>query len=177
MNKAQTTLVMGQLGFPAYGKGYYARLVGNDIFGGAGLNSVLADEVREKRGLAYFAHSQLMHLQGNGPFVMLSQSRTQKALKAYQTMLHSYHHFLQKGVTNHQLKEAKRSLIGRKDLANVTNKGLLSNLIQMAFYHYPTNYFKTFAKNIQAVDNGKNCFQFFKLENKATGPGNGWKTE
>jgi zinc protease len=167
LRKAQTTLVMGQLGFQPNSQGMYARLVGNDIFGGAGLNSILSDEVREKRGLAYFAYSQLVKLQGGGPFVMLTQSRAHNAGKAYQTMLHSYQNFLKNGVTSSQLDASKRSLVGRSQLSNVSNQAILSNLVRLVFYKLPLNYFQTFPQKVKAVTQKGVIDSFSKLKNKS----------
>jgi predicted Zn-dependent peptidase len=36
---------------------YYALYLGNHIFGGSGLVSILSEEIREKKGLAYSAYS------------------------------------------------------------------------------------------------------------------------
>lgn len=167
LKKSQTTLVIGQQGFPVYGYGYYARLLGNNVFGGSGLNSILADEVREKRGLAYFAYSKLTKLQGNGPLVMLSQTRLKNAAKAYQTMVSSYREFLKNGVTKKQLESAKNSLIGRYQLATVSNQSILVNLVSMVFYNYPLNYFKSFAKKIRAISQKDIVAAFANLRGKA----------
>lgn len=166
LRKAQTTLVMGQVGFAPFSPGYYARMVGNDVLGGAGLSSLLALEVREKRGLAYNAKSELTKLQGNGPLVMISQSRSRNVRKTYLTMLHTYQQFLQHGVTPAQLAAAKASLSGRYLLANVSNDSLLSNIITQVFYHYPLDYFDTFAKRIQQVSNSDIKTAFAALRKK-----------
>lgn len=166
LRKSQTTLIMGQIGFSPYSEGYYARLVGNDIFGGSGLSSILSDEVREKRGLAYFAYSQTTRLQGNGPFVMLSQSRSHNARKTYRTILNAYHSFLQKGVSRSSLKTSKNSLIGRYQLANVSNAAVFSNLMPIVFYGFPANYFQTFPEKIKAVKKTDITASFSELKNK-----------
>jgi zinc protease len=166
LKKEQTTLVMGQLGFPPYSNYFYARLVGNDIFGGAGLNSILANEVRKKRGLAYFAYSQLTPLQGDGPFVIASQSREQNVKEVYRTIREAYHQFLNQNVSPERLEETKNSMIGGYKLANVTNTSLLLNLIPMVFYHFPLDYFQTFVQKIEAVTQQDVLASFSTLKGK-----------
>lgn len=150
-DKAQTTILIGQLGFPAYSEQHYAQLIGNYILGGSGLSSLLAKQVRTKRGLAYHVSSRLGRGEAIGPFLMLSQSRTKNAKKTYQTMLKTYRHFLGRKVTQAQLEEAKSGLIYRSQLESVSNEQVLSDLISLAFYHFPVDYMQTFSDKIKKV--------------------------
>ncbi len=164
--KAQTTFVMGQVGFSAFDEHHYAELVGNEILGGSGLNSLLPQEVRVKQGLAYSARSQFIPLQGNGPFVMLLQTRTNNAKKAYLTLLQTYQNFLKQGGTDEQLNAAKAGLIGSYELSNVTNQSILNNLITFVFYDYPVNYFETVGKKIEAVTEKEILSAFAPLQTR-----------
>lgn len=57
----QTVVVFGQKGLPITDPDFYAATVMNYIMGGGGLTSRLADEVREKRGLAYSVYTRLVN--------------------------------------------------------------------------------------------------------------------
>lgn len=57
----QTVVVFGQKGLSITDPDYYAATVMNYIMGGGGLTSRLADEVREKRGLAYSVYTRLVN--------------------------------------------------------------------------------------------------------------------
>ncbi|MQA66180.1 MAG: insulinase family protein [Alphaproteobacteria bacterium] len=56
----QTVVQFGQAGIGITDPDFYAATVMNYIMGGGGLTSRLADEVREKRGLAYSIYTQLV---------------------------------------------------------------------------------------------------------------------
>lgn len=57
----QTVVVFGQKGVDRKDPDFYAANVMNYIMGGGGLTSRLADEVREKRGLAYSVYTRLVN--------------------------------------------------------------------------------------------------------------------
>lgn len=166
MNTAQSTIFMGQVGFSPYSNGYYARMIGNDILGGAGLNSILNKEVREKRGLAYFASSQIVTLAANGPLLMYSQTQKKQAQKTNTLIQQIYRKFLMDGISQKALDQAKRSLTGKIAIGNVSNTNILTHLIRIAAYHYPLDYFKEFSQHISKVTRNDVKASFSSLRNK-----------
>lgn len=57
---------------------YFPLYVGNHILGGSGLVSILFNEIREKRGLAYSAYSYFSPLAKKGPFTMGLQTQNKQ---------------------------------------------------------------------------------------------------
>ncbi len=84
------------------------------IFGGGGFTSRLMNEVREKRGLTYGVNATLS---GVSPFsdcfLMIWATFAPKVVKVgKEVILEEYHKLLKKGVTEKELREIKKELIG-----------------------------------------------------------------
>ena len=61
-NVPQSQVMFGEAGIPRGDPDYYAAYVVNHVLGGGGFTSLLTEEVREKRGLAYSVYSYLYPL-------------------------------------------------------------------------------------------------------------------
>lgn len=153
MKKSQDALFIAQLGFLPYDSHFYPRLVGNQAFGGSALTSMLFKEVREKRGLAYYAASQVPSLSAGAPFLMMTQSRLSAARQANSVMRSTFSQFVTKGLSKATLKETKRSLTGQFPLMYASNESILSRMVGMVIYHYPMTFFADYPKRIEAVKN------------------------
>ena len=60
----QSQMIFGEAGLARDDPDYYAAYVVNHVLGGGGFTSLLTEEVREKRGLAYSVYSYLYPLDG-----------------------------------------------------------------------------------------------------------------
>jgi len=157
----QSTLIIGQVGITRQNPDYYALMVGNAIFGGMPMSSILYTEIREKKGLAYIVSSNFDPLEYRGPFMIELQTKTSTVNEANAIVTDALKTFIQNGPTEQQLDSAKSNLIHAFPLAISSNSGILSLLTKVAFYHRPLNYFDTYAANISHVTriDVKNAFQ------------------
>lgn len=157
----QTTILLGQVGITRNNRFYYPLFVGNFILGGAPLNSIFFKEVRDKRGLAYYAYSTFETLIYRGPFMIALKTRvakTQQALKVIQAQLK---HFIDNGPTQAQMRLAKKNIIGGFPLKFASNSDILTVVTNIAFYDRPLNYLDTYRQRISdvTVAEVKNAFQ------------------
>lgn len=166
MKKSQDALFVAQLGFLPYDSHYYPRLVGNQAFGGSPLTSMLFKEVREKRGLAYYAVSQVPALSAGAPFLMMTQSRLSAARSANRVMRQTFSQFVAHGLTPAVLKETKNSLRGQFPLLYASNSSILSRLVSMVVHHYPMTFFADYPARIKAVNNALVRQAFASLESQ-----------
>lgn len=130
---------------------YIPLYVGNHILGGASLVSKLFDEVREKRGLAYSASSQVAPMLRAGPFYMGLQTRSDQTQQALTVMQQTLQKFIAKGPSDAELQAAKKNLTGGFVLRYDTNAKLASYVAMIGFYQMPLDYLDTFPKRVQAV--------------------------
>jgi len=157
----QTAIIMGQRGILPDNKERFALIVGNYVLGGLPLSSILYHQVREKRGLAYFAYSNFNTMQFRGPFVVSLKTRanqTQNAISVVKQVLSDY---IAKGPSEKQLQAAKQNLIGGFPLGLDSNGNILSVVSSMAFYNRPLDYLDHYRERVRAVtvDDVKQAFQ------------------
>ena len=147
----QTHVLVGLLGSYRNDPDYFNLYVGNHILGGSGLVSLLFDEVREKRGLAYTASSSFVPLLKPGPFVISLQTRSYQTPQALQVLHDTLNNFITKGITQAQLIAAKKNLMGGFAMRFDTNKELANYVSMIGFYHLPLDYLETFTHKIDEV--------------------------
>jgi zinc protease len=143
------------LGLPLMARGehadYFPMLVANHILGGGGFTSRLTHEVREKRGLSYSVFSAFQPQAQTGPFFVGLQTSRENAEQALVIVRQTLIDFIENGPTREELEAAKKNLAGGFALRLDTNRKLLDNLSQMAFYKLSPDYLDTWTKAIQSV--------------------------
>lgn len=157
----QTNIIAGQVGINFNNPDYFPLTVGNYLLGGSGLTSLLFNQVREKRGLAYGVGSGFTPLEANGPFGIILQTRNSEANKALQVAQDTLKDFMKSGPSPAELSATKEKIINSFPLGLVGNDAISDNLVTIAFYHLPLNYLDTYRDKVNAVtvDQIKNAFQ------------------
>lgn len=122
---------------------YAALLVANNIFGGSGLSSRLADRLRQKEGLSYGAGSMFFAAVFDSRAEMLlnaiyNPDNLGKVLKGADEELDR---FIRKGVTDEELAAAKDGYLKRRELAR-SNDATLARQIANQLYEGRTMEFE-----------------------------------
>ncbi|MFZ5757082.1 MAG: M16 family metallopeptidase [Pseudomonadota bacterium] len=128
-----------------------ALMVANEVLGGGGLTSLLAEEIRNKRGLAYSAGSSFQPMRAAGPFVVSMQTRNESAGEALGVTLETLKKFAKEGPTAQQLDDARRQLVGSYPLQLAGNSSLVSTLGMMGFYNLPDDYLERQLAGIESA--------------------------
>jgi len=148
---SQSHILIGQVGVSRADPDYYALFLGNHVFGGNGLVSQLAQEIREKRGLAYGAYSTFNPMRQAGPFLLNLQTRNDQvdtALDVAQTALRD---FSANGPSAQALEEARQNITGGFALELVGNGKLANALGGMAFYGLPLDYLQNYISMMNGI--------------------------
>lgn len=148
---SQTHVLAGMPGTYRKDPDYFSLYVGNHILGGGGLVSQLFEEIREKRGLAYSASSQLTPLFRAGPFAMGLQTRNDQTDQAVALMQSTYEHFVTEGPSQQELDASKKNITGGFAMRIDTNGKLTDYVTMIGFYQQPLDYLETFQANVEAV--------------------------
>lgn len=112
----------------------------NQVLGGDGLASLLGEEIRNKRGLAYSAGSNFRAMRSVGPFSVQMQTRNDAAGEALGVSLDTLRKFAKNGPTPAQLEDARRQLVGSYPLQLAGNGAIVSTLGMLGFYDLPDDY-------------------------------------
>ncbi len=147
----QASILIGQLGMSRNDPDYFPLYVGNHIFGGSGFSSILMEELREKRGLAYGVYSYLMPMQQPGPFIMGIQTKLEQAEQAETLMRENLAQFINDGPAARALQHAKKNIIGGFPLRLDSNADIASWLSILAIYRLPHDFLERYPKHVLAV--------------------------
>lgn len=148
---AQAHVLIGQPGYRRDDPDYFPLLVGNYILGGGGFVSRLNEEVRQKRGLSYSIYSYFAPGLHAGAFTLGLQTRPDQAAQAVQVSRDVVRRFVAEGPTPAELKAAKDFMIGGFALRLDSNRKLLDNLANIAWYNLPLDYLDTWTKQVEKV--------------------------
>ena len=148
---SQSHILIGLPGIKRDDPDYFPLFVGNHILGGGGFVSRIADQVREKRGLAYSAYSYFSPMKQKGPFIIGLQTRKDQAGEALTVVRTTLRDFVFQGPTAEELKNAKQNIIGGFPLRIDSNRKILDYLGVIGFYQLPLNYLDNFVANVEKV--------------------------
>ncbi|KAB7627362.1 M16 family metallopeptidase [Alkalilimnicola sp. S0819] len=148
---SQTHILLGQPAASRDSPDYFPLLVGNHILGGSGLNSVLARELREERGLSYSSASRFSFMERPGPFLMSTQVRADRADEALGVLHDSLRSLRDEGPSQQQLDMAIANLAGGFPLQLDSNNDLVGYLSVIGFYGLPLDYLERYVSRVRAV--------------------------
>jgi len=148
---SQTHIRMGQPGMYRGDPDYFALYLANYVLGGSGLVSLLGEEVREKRGLAYSVYSYFAPLRRKGPFILGMQTRNDQAKESMQVMRATLDKYIKDGISAEQLSTAKKSITGGFPLRIDSNNKIVEYLVMIGFYKLPLDYLDRFNERINKL--------------------------
>lgn len=143
-----------RLGHPAIHRGhpdYFPLLVGNHALGGNGLVSLLAQAVREERGLSYAISSGLTPMQVAGPFRVTLQTSNARIAEAVEVVRETLAEFIAEGPPADDLALARKNLVGGFPLRIDSNAQVASYLSMIGFYDLPLDWLATWTEQVEAV--------------------------
>jgi zinc protease len=147
----QSHILIGTPGLARKDVDYFPLYVGNHILGGGGFISRLMHEIREKHGLAYSVYSYFIPMNLPGAYQIGLQTKKEQADEALQLVRTILHEFINKGVTEHELKSSKQNIIGGFPLRIDSNRKIVDYLSMIGFYGLPLTYLDDFVSNVDRV--------------------------
>jgi len=108
---------------------YFAAYLMNQILGGGTFTSRLFNEVREKRGLAYSVSSGLVNYEHSNGLVISTATRSDRAAETLGVIRQVVKEMAEKGVTETELAEAKKYVVGAYAIANLDDSTSIANTL------------------------------------------------
>lgn len=139
---------------PAVGRldpAFYDAYMMNHIVGGGVLTSMLGDEIREKRGLAYYARSKLLTFDHAAVLIGDFGTRNDQAGEAVAVTMETLKKVANGAITPQQLEEAKGFVTGTFATSLATNDDIAGMLITMQRFHLGSDYIAKRNDMINAV--------------------------
>ncbi len=146
----QTVLQLGNLGIERTSPDYFKLLLANRILGG-GPAARLFLNLREDKGYTYGAYSNFSGTKFRGTWVSSSQVRTDVTEGAMKEFMYELKRLRDEKVSNEELENAKRAIIGSFALSLEQPQSLLQNIITQKLYDLPADYWDTYPQKVSAI--------------------------
>lgn len=130
---------------------YYALVALNHVLGGGTLTARLGKEIRDKRGLAYYAESEVSSFDHAGFVTAQFATRNALANDAVQVFRDELKKISTQGVSEAELNDAKNYLTGSFPLQMDSQTGLAEYLLGMQHFHLGLDYLEKRNALINAV--------------------------
>ena len=148
-NSVQTSLRIGTQAIQRTNPDYEALTVGNRILGGA--SGRLFEHLREQKGYTYGANSFFTSSRVVGPWTASTDVRSEVTDPALTDLIAEIKAMRETPVTEKELTDAKRAIVGGFALLLENPNAILNNYIDRYVYKLPADYWDTYASRIEAV--------------------------
>ncbi len=148
-NSVQTSLRIGTQAIERTNPDYEALTVGNRILGGA--TGRLFEHLREQKGYTYGANSFFTSSRVRGPWTAATDVRSEVTDAALTDLIADIKQMRETPVTEKELADAKKAIVGSFALLLENPGAILNNYIDRYIYKLPADYWDTYASRIEAV--------------------------
>ena len=149
--KAQTDIAYGFTTLRRLDPRYYAYWLLNNVLGQFGLGGRLADNIRERQGMAYYAFSTFDPNVAEGPLVIRAGVDPGNVRRALQAIDHEVERLCAEGPMPHELEESRRYLIGSIARMLETNQSIAAFLQAIEQFGLGLDYDRQLAGHLAAV--------------------------
>ncbi len=148
----QTSISMVYPGVRRKDPDFFAAYIMNHILGGGTFSSRIYNEVREKRGLAYSAGSNLVNRDHMAALMVSTATRADRASETLQILKAEIAKMAKDGPTEEELAEAKKYLVGSYAVNNLdSSSAVASTLVGLQDENLGRDYIDKRADLINAV--------------------------
>ena len=140
MNKAQVDIAYGFAALARHDPDYLPLVLANNVLGQYGLGGRLADSIRERQGMAYYAFSSFEGNVAEGPLVVRAGVASADVERTVASIDREVGAMARNGVTDAELADAKRYLIGSLPRLLETNGGIATFLETAEFFALGLDY-------------------------------------
>ena len=149
--KSQSDIVLGVAGPSRRSPDYFAASLGNSVLGQFGMGGRIGDSVREKAGLAYYAHSILAGGSGPGPWSVSAGVDPRNVDQAIDLIRQEITRFTSEHVLAEELSDSQANFIGRLPLSLESNGGVAGALLNLERFDLGLDYYRRYADLVTAV--------------------------
>lgn len=150
--KTQSDLVLGFLGPRRRDPEFQAARLANNILGVFGMMGRLGDNVRTKKGLAYYSYSSLEGRFGPGSWRLVAGVNPSNVERAAEAMLSEVRRMTSRKVTVAELSDNKTYILGRLPLQLETNEGVAGTLANIELHQLGLDYLQKLPAVIAAIN-------------------------
>lgn len=146
----QSVLRVGCVGYARSTKHFFPLKVMNTVLGGSFM-SRLNQNLRERNGYTYGARSAFVFRVEPGPFAVMADVQADKTVPALREMFTEIEN-MGKKIPADELKRTSNYICYGYPQSFETSGKLASRILEMKLYDLPDDYYDTFVRNIESVD-------------------------
>jgi zinc protease len=147
----QSAVTFGQIGLKRDDPDWYSARVINEILGGGGFRGRLMKEIREKRGLAYGASTELVSFRRAGLILGSVATANARVAQSIALIRAEWRRMRDEGPSETELNDAKAYLIGSFPITLDTSERVASLLVEMQIEKLGIDYLDRRAALFDAV--------------------------
>jgi zinc protease len=149
--KSQAEIAYGFIALRRLDPRFYAYWIMNNILGQFGLGGRLADNIRERQGMAYYAFSAFDPSVGEGPLVIRAGVDPANVARALDAIDHEVGELGMHGPTKQELEESRQYLIGSIPRMFETNQSIATFLQNAEQFGLGLDYDHRLPRHLSAV--------------------------
>ncbi|MDA4131294.1 MAG: insulinase family protein [Thaumarchaeota archaeon] len=175
-HKTQVDLALGAKAIPRSSPLYYSLNLGNLILGRLGLYGRLGKNVREEKGLAYYAFSILQAKLFSGQIGIYAGVNPKNVDQALTGIVEEIDRIATEAISDSELTTAKRNLWGSLSLSLDTAAERVGLIHDIAYYQLGLDYLERYPKILEGISSDyvlQSCKQMFnpdRISLVAAGP-------
>ncbi len=150
-DKSQTDLILGLPGPRRSAPDYLDAKLMNTILGVFGMMGRIGENLREKRGLAYYAYSHLQGGLGPSPWMASAGVAPEDVAEAIEAILQEIARIQEEPVPAEELADSQSYITGSMPVGLETNSGLASVLTDIALYDLGLDYLQRYPDMIWQI--------------------------
>jgi zinc protease len=140
MNKSQADIAYGFVTITRRDPAYYAFWLMNNVFGQYALGGRLGDSIRERQGMAYYVSSSLDANVAAGPLTIRAGISPKNVDRAVASIDEEVASLITEGITQKELDDSRRYLVGSIPRALETNAAIANFLQTEEFFGLGLDY-------------------------------------
>ncbi len=149
--KSQADIALGIPGTMRGDPDYYAVMMANLLLGQLGMMGRIGESVRERQGMAYYAHSELRAGLLPGPWWVRAGVNPSNIDRALAAILHEVESLQESGPQPDELADARRFLTGSLALRTETNVSMAQMLAEIDLYGLGLDFLERYPGIVEGV--------------------------
>jgi predicted Zn-dependent peptidase len=145
------TIFLGNIILPISSPDYFPFVVFNQVIGGTP-NSRLFMHLRESKGYAYYAFSEVQLFKSCGLFLIKTKVRPEVSIKAIREILNEIENITNKQIPSYEIEQAKAYLIGNFPLNIETVDHLSRKISEIQAFSLGKEHWEKYYENIMRID-------------------------
>lgn len=147
--KSQSDVATGFIGINRKHPDYYALQVGNTVMGRMGLGGRVGQKVRDKEGMAYYAHTFFDAGIDAGPYIFRAGVNPGNVDKAIEYALGEMKNVVAKGITQQEMEDAIVYMAGGLARQVETNSGMAGVILQQDLFELGDDFYLRYSEILQ----------------------------